>query len=106
MLEGVSAILQSGNQPGRLELDRAERPDRRPAEPVTRLVPAPQIVWSQFAGPGDLVVRADLMLESVAVEEVLCDQCQSSDAQLVSELPGQGGIACFTEAHSPVGRNQ
>ena len=83
VLEGVWAILQDLEQPGRLEPDRAKRPDRHPAEPVSHLVPPPQIVRSQRSGPGRVIVQTDLMLDSVAVEDILCGKCQVSDAQLV-----------------------
>ena len=50
MLEGAWAILQVMDQTGRLEPDRAKRPDGRPAEPVPDLVPLPQIVRASVAG--------------------------------------------------------
>jgi hypothetical protein len=52
VLEGVWASLKDRDQPGGLEPDGAERRDRRHAEPVTQLAPAPQVVRSQRAGPG------------------------------------------------------
>ena len=89
VLEGAGASLQDRDQPGRLEPDGAERRDRRPAESVAQFAPAPQVVRSQSAGPGDVVVQADLVLDPVAGEDVLYDKCQVPDAQLVSELLGE-----------------
>ena len=85
---GIWAILQDMDQPG-LEPDRAERSDRHPAEPVSHLVPSPQIVRGQRRGPCDVVVPTDLMLDSVSAEDILCGKCQVSDAQLVPELLGK-----------------
>lgn len=89
MLEGVWASLQGRDQPGRLEPDRGKRCHRHPAESVPQLAPAPQVVRGQHAGPGDVVVQADLVLDPVTGEDVLYDKCQVSYPQLVSELLGE-----------------
>jgi len=83
VLEGIWATLQDMDQPGRLEPDRAERSDRHPAEPVSHLVPSPQIVRGQRRGPRGVVVQTDLMLDPVSVEDILYGKCQVSDAQFV-----------------------
>ncbi len=110
MLAGISAVLQDRDQPSKLEPDRAERPDSDPAEPVTQLAAAPQIVRCQHAGPGDVVVQTDLMLDSRAAEDILRDKCQVPDGQLVSELlgqlAGQSSITWLAKRTLPPGRNQ
>jgi hypothetical protein len=56
---------------------------------MAQLAPAPQVVRSQHARPGDVVVQADLVLDPVAGEDVLYGKCQVSYAQLVSGFPGE-----------------
>jgi hypothetical protein len=108
VLEGIRATLQNVDEPGRLEPDRAERWDGHPAELVALLAPASEIFWSQRAGPGDVVIQADLMLDFVTVEDILRDKCQVSDTQLMSEFLGelarQSNIARLAEAHSSAGQ--
>lgn len=83
MLEGAWVILQAKDQPGRLERDGAKRPDCRPAEDMSDLVPPPQIVRGQRRGPCDVIVQTDLVLDSVAAEDILYGKCQVPGAQLV-----------------------
>jgi hypothetical protein len=104
VLEGGWASLQDWDQASGLEPDRGKRLDSRPAEPMAQFDPSSQIVRVQHAGPVDVVVQADLVLDSVARKDVLRDKCQVPYAQLVAELlsklAGQRRGAWLAEAHS------
>ena len=89
MLVGVWTGSQDWDQPARLEPDGAQRRHRHPAESASGLAPAPQIVRSRHARPGDVVIHADLMLNPVAGGDVRYDKCHVPCAQLVSEFPGK-----------------
>ena len=110
VLEGSWASLHDWDQASGLEPDRGQRLDSHPAEPVTQFAPASQIVRVQYAGPVDVVIQADLVLDSVAREDVLHDKCQVPYGQLVPELlsqfTGQRGSAWLAEATRPPGKNQ
>ena len=108
VLEGSRASLQGWDQASGLESGRGQRRESHPAEPMAQFAPASQIVRVQHAGPVDVVIQADLVLDSVAREDILRDKCQVPYAQLVPELfgqlAGQRGSAWLAEAHPPAGQ--
>ena len=76
MLESSRASLQDWDQASGLERDRGQRLDSHPAAPMTQFAPTSQIVRVQHAGPVDVVIQADLVLDSVARDDVLRDKRQ------------------------------
>jgi hypothetical protein len=56
---------------------------------MAQLDPTSQIIRVQHAGPVDAGLQADLMLDSVAREDILHDKCQVPYAQLMPEFLGQ-----------------
>ncbi len=86
VVQAIAEILQNGDEASGLEAHRAQLTNRCPAEQMTGLNAAIQIVAGQCVWPGQVVVQANFVLKRRIAVDVLHDQCQFPGRELVPQF--------------------